>query len=141
MALQSTVWPADLHPPEGIKSWLGTLYATVDSKAPDSGTKLANLYTSDAVVYGLHGKSEGTEAWDHIERRNHEVLRVYTASSNYSDILLVGKLTVDFKNGNQVVAEFIARVLFAEGTESDPKATLYQVWGDSAPWAKAMASK
>ncbi|RSL58709.1 hypothetical protein CEP54_007601 [Fusarium duplospermum] len=143
MALQNTIWAADQPPPEGVKSWLATLYATVDSTADDSGTKLASLYTADAVVCGLHGKSEGTEAiiqsrktaWDHIDRRHHEVLRVYTASSTYSDILLLGRLTVDFKSGTQVVAEFIARVLFAESTENDPKAKLYEVWGVRHPFS------
>ncbi|RMJ08347.1 hypothetical protein CDV36_012043 [Fusarium kuroshium] len=150
MALNNTVWPADLPPPESTKAWLAKLYATVDSKDADSGAKLASLYTSDAVVYGLHGKSEGTEAiiqsrstaWDHIERRDHQVLRVFTASRAYSDIILVGELTVDFKNGKQVTAEFIARIVFEQATGSDPlKASLYQVWGDSSPWTKAAASK
>lgn len=61
MALNSTIWPADLPPPESTKSWLGSLFATVDSKDPNSGAQLASLYTEDAVVYGLHGKVEGKE--------------------------------------------------------------------------------
>ncbi|KAH7231408.1 uncharacterized protein BKA55DRAFT_696327 [Fusarium redolens] len=139
MALQNSIWPLDLPAPKGIKTWLATLFATVGAKEPDSGAKLANLYTSDVVVYGLHGKSEGTEAiiksrqtaWDYVESRNHKVLRVYTASSNYSDVLQVGKLTMGFKNCNSATAEFIARILFEEASENNPKASLYQVWGCS----------
>ncbi|KAF5026979.1 hypothetical protein F66182_1009 [Fusarium sp. NRRL 66182] len=149
MALEHTVWPKDLAPPKNIEHWLATLYATVDSKDPDSGAQLASLYTKDAVVYGLHGKSEGTEAiiqsrktaWDHIERREHEVLRVYTASRSYDDVMLLGRITVDFKNGRQVAADFIAHILFEDTTGDKLKAKLYQVWGDSRPWTEAMASK
>ncbi|KAF3009196.1 hypothetical protein E8E14_006300 [Neopestalotiopsis sp. 37M] len=148
MALNNTIWPVDLAAPENIKSWLAKLFATVDSKDPESGAVLASLYTKDAIVYGLHGKSEGTEAiknsrktaWDNINRRNHEVLRVYTASSTYNDIMLVGRLIVDFKNGKQVDAEFIARIVFAGTTGENLQANLYQVWGDSSPWSKAMSS-
>lgn len=61
MALNNTIWPVALATPENIKSWLAKLFATVDSKDPESGAMLASLYTEDAIVYGLHGKSEGTE--------------------------------------------------------------------------------
>ncbi|KAH6697411.1 hypothetical protein F5X68DRAFT_226786 [Plectosphaerella plurivora] len=142
MALRNTVWPFDIPAPDPIKKWLGDLYETVDSKDSDSGTKLASLYSEDAVVYGMHGKSEGTQAiinsrksaWDAIDRRDHEVLRVYTGAAGYNDILIIGRLTVDFKSGKQVTSEFIARIEFEEGTQSTPKAKLYQIWADSAPW-------
>jgi hypothetical protein len=62
-----------------------------------------------------------------IETRKHEVLSVYTAKEDFSNILLVGKLAAGLKNGKEVVSEFIARVEFIE-TESSPKATLYEVW-------------
>lgn len=68
-------------------------------------------------------------AWDNIDRRKHEILQVYTATSTYRDIMLVGRLTVDFKNGKQVTAEFIARIVFEHTTGEDLQANLYQIWG------------
>lgn len=43
--------------------------------------------------------------------------------------MLVGRLIVDFKNGKQVDAEFIARIVFAGTTGENLQANLYQVWG------------
>lgn len=60
-ALTNTIWPSDLPAPAGLKPWLEKLFAIVDSKAPDSGDKLAAIYSANAVLYGMHGKSEGTK--------------------------------------------------------------------------------
>jgi len=61
MALANTIWAPDIPAPSALKDWLAQLFATVDSKSPDSGEQLAMLYSANAVVYGLHGKSEGSE--------------------------------------------------------------------------------
>lgn len=61
MALNNTIWPSDLPAPPAVHSWLSSLFATVDSKAPDSGDKLASLYTANATVYGMHGAAVGTK--------------------------------------------------------------------------------
>lgn len=163
MALANTIWPAGLPAPSGLKTWLATLFETVDSKAPDSGDKLAALYSADGIVYGLHGKSEGSQgmstkhqrkclaaklcstidlphspiaiaasrktAWDKFESRKHEVLQVFCGKADYSDIIMVGKLTAGLTNGNQVVTEFIAHIEFEGDMETSPKGTLYKVWG------------
>jgi hypothetical protein len=66
-------------------------------------------------------------AWDLIETRKHEVLNVYIAKEDFSDILLIGKLAAGLKNGKDVVSEFVAHLEFTD-TKSSPKATLYEVW-------------
>lgn len=163
MALANTIWPAGLPAPSGLKRWLATLFETVDSKAPDSGDKLAALYSADGVVYGLHGRSEGSQgtsnqhqcrcseaklcstidfpsaptaiadsrktAWEKFESRKHEVLQVFCGKADYSDIIMVGKLTAGLTNGNKVVTEFIAHIEFEGDMETSPKGTLYKVWG------------
>lgn len=65
--------------------------------------------------------------WDLIETRNHEVLSVYTAKEDFSDIVLVGKLSAGLKNGKELVSEFVAHIEFTD-VESSMKATLYEVW-------------
>lgn len=98
-----------------------------------------------------------SKAWDNVDKRKHEVLRVYTAAKNFSDIVVIGRLDSMLKNGREVGFEFVARVVFDRETNDDPKASLYQVWAvspmqsvnpvdanirglkDSAPMARAMA--
>ncbi|OQU95839.1 hypothetical protein CLAIMM_02004 isoform 1 [Cladophialophora immunda] len=145
-ALTNTIWPEGLPPPPALQSWLSKLFETVDSKAPDSGEQLAGLYADNAVIYGMHGRSEGKEAiaasrksaWDNFEFRKHEVLQVFCGKADYSEIALIGKLTAVLKNGNQVVTEFIAQIKFAGDVQQSPEGVLYKVWGDSAPWIKAI---
>lgn len=60
--------------------------------------------------------------------RSHEVLRVYTMNQDFSDILLIGRVTAKFKNGKEVEHEFTARIVFEGDTRVDPKGTLYQIW-------------
>jgi hypothetical protein len=62
-----------------------------------------------------------------IDTRKHEVLNVYIAKEDFSNMVLIGKLTAGLKNGREVVSEFVARLEFTD-VESSPKATLYEVW-------------
>jgi len=143
--MAQTIWPEGAVPP-AVKTWLETLYTLVDSKDPSAPKRVAALYTEDAVVYGMAGKSIGTaeivqareKSWDIMESRKHSILRVYTSTADFSDLLLVGSLTAKFKNGKEATDEFIVRLVFKGDTSTDPKASLYQIWADSAPWLKAI---
>lgn len=90
-----------------------------------------------------------------MESRKHEVLRVYSIKSDFSDLLFVGKLSAKFKNGKEASDEFIVRLVFHGDTSVKPIGKLYQIWAvrcyptpnviiitdacqDSAPWVKAM---
>ncbi|PVH76695.1 hypothetical protein DL98DRAFT_574246 [Cadophora sp. DSE1049] len=145
MSLANTIWPE--HPaPKAVTTWLETLFSLLDSKDPSAPEKAGALYVGDAVVYGMAGKVVGTEAivkarensWTHMDSRKHEVLRVYTSKNDFSDLLLIGKLSAKFKNGKEVTDEFIVRLVFQGDTELNPKGSLYQIWADSAPWLKAI---
>ncbi|KIW90895.1 uncharacterized protein Z519_08678 [Cladophialophora bantiana CBS 173.52] len=135
MSLANTIWSSDIPVPTALRDWLEQLFTTVDSKSSDSGELLAALYTPNATVFGLHGNAEGSEAikqsrktaWDTISSRKHEVLQVYPGQKDYSDLMLIGRLTAGLKN--EVVTEFIAQIHFQGDTSKDPKGTLYKVWG------------
>lgn len=70
-------------------------------------------------------------AWNHVATRKHQVLRVYIAKRDYTDILLVGKVEVKYKNGNDLSTEFIARAAFEVVGDGRVKANLYQGWAVS----------
>lgn len=153
MPLKNTIWPEGQFP-IAIKIWLETLFTLLDSKEPDVPQRVATLYTENAVVYGIAGKATGTarqqiqyfllftysnclleiiqareKSWATMESRKHELLRVYTSNSDFSDLLLIGKLSANFKNGKEATDEFIVRLVLEGETTHNPKGSLYQVWG------------
>ena len=68
-----------------------------------------------------------------MDSRKHEVLRVYSSKNDFSDLLLIGKLSAKFKNGREVTDEFIVRLVFRGDTTVNPKGSLYQIWAVSRP--------
>lgn len=57
MPTANTTWPDGT--PESVKDWLQTLYTTIDSKDPSVPSRVASMYTEDAIVYGAGGKATG----------------------------------------------------------------------------------
>lgn len=56
---------------------------------------------------------------------------MYSASEDFSNILIIGNLVAGLKNGKQVDTEFIAQIDLEEVREGKPRAKLYKVWGVS----------
>lgn len=80
-------------------------------------------------------------AWDHIKTRRHEVAKVFVCNQECDDLMLIGNLKMELKNGNDVEGQFIARVQ-VEGVDSTaPRMKFYTVWADSAPMVIAMQAK
>ncbi|KAL2072004.1 hypothetical protein VTL71DRAFT_11347 [Oculimacula yallundae] len=137
MALANTIWPSDLVTPPELKQWLADFYETVDSKADNSGTKLAALFTDDGIMHGMSGQVAGKEAiaasrksaWTAIASRKHVVVCVYAGAKDFSSILIIGNLVAGLHNGNQIDVEFIAQVDLDGVVQERPRATLYKVWG------------
>jgi hypothetical protein len=55
------------------------------------------------------------------------VLSVYIAKEDFSNIVLIGKLSAGLKNGKEAVSDFVAHLEFTD-VDGSPKATLYEVW-------------
>jgi hypothetical protein len=77
-------------------------------------------------------------SWNHMESRQHSVLRVYSSKVDGSDLLIIGNLKAKFKNGKEAEDQFIIRLTFEGDTSVAPKGSLYQIWADSAIWLKAI---
>ncbi|EXJ76276.1 uncharacterized protein A1O5_00784 [Cladophialophora psammophila CBS 110553] len=142
-------WPDVKEPPAAIKKWVDDFYHLADNQETNAGERLAQLFTPDATMHGLAGPLTGREAiaasrpkaWITQKERRHEPRQVYTTKADYSDILVFGQLKSWFKNGEIVDVEFIAGITFSGDTSKLPLCSLYRVWGDSAPWMKAMSKK
>ncbi|RFU33163.1 hypothetical protein B7463_g3163, partial [Scytalidium lignicola] len=146
MAIENTRWPDIGSVPDGMSGWLERFYTLADTRGDVASREFSELFTDDGTMYGMAGKVQGTKAifesrahgWNAIERRKHEVEQVFTARQDYSNILIQGKITAKFRNGKEVVGGMTAQILFDDATSSNPKASLYKTWGDSAPWVNAM---
>lgn len=68
-------------------------------------------------------------AWKAIATRRHQVLRVYVADCDVSDLLFIANVTMGLRNGKQVEGEFAGRMMIADARGLNPKISLYQVWG------------
>jgi hypothetical protein len=69
-----------------------------------------------------------------MQERRHQLLRVFTSKQDFSDLLLVCKLTAKLKNGNEVSGEFISHLVFEGDTNVHPKGSLYTIWNVSSTY-------
>lgn len=93
-----------------------------------------------------------------MESRKHEILSVYSVKTNFSDLLLLCRLTAKFKNGKEASDDFVVRVVFKGDTNLEPKSSLYKIYAvsflergvncvylllhqDSLPWLRAIHDK
>jgi hypothetical protein len=56
------------------------------------------------------------------------VARVYASTAAGDDLLMIGKVDMDFKNGNSLTVEFIARIIVDDAGSSEPRMKMYKVW-------------
>ena len=67
-------------------------------------------------------------AWDAIKTRHHEVIKVYLCGPDSDDLLLIGKVTMGFRNGKAITEEFAANFVVSGADTQKPRVKLYQVW-------------
>lgn len=146
----STTWPDSHAPPASVQKWVDDFYHLADNQDADAGDRLAALFTSEGVMHGMAGALEGREAisasrpkaWITQKSRRHDPVQIYMGKADYSEILVQGKIKSWFKTGEVVEAEFIAGISFEfENGQQEAKCWRYRVWGDSAPWVKAMSKQ
>ena len=82
----------------------------------------ANLWPRKAI------RRSRDNAWKVIDTRRHEVLKVYTTNTEADDLLLIGRVTVGYKNGETKEGEFIGRIKISYRHISHPRTQLYKVW-------------
>ncbi|OQV08543.1 hypothetical protein CLAIMM_12798 isoform 2 [Cladophialophora immunda] len=167
-ATAHTRWPDVGEVPQWLKNWLDKYFKLADTQGDEaSHREFAAQFAEDGVQHGLGAPLRGKDGmtlhglnifqreteqrslttaiaksrpagWKHMDRRRHEVVQVFTARTDYSDVLIQGKITATFKNKQEVSGEFTAQILFDDGSAAEPKALLYKTWADTAPWIKAM---
>ncbi|KIX97077.1 uncharacterized protein Z520_07191 [Fonsecaea multimorphosa CBS 102226] len=167
-ATAHTKWPDVGDVPQWLKSWLDKYFRLADTQGDEaSNREFATQFAENGVQHGLGAPLQGREGmtlcsmsvlqseaeqktlakaiaksrpggWKHLDWRKHEVVQVFTARKDYSDVLMQGKITAIFKNKQELSAEFTAQIVFEDVSAAEPKALLYKTWADTAPWVKAM---
>lgn len=112
----------------------------VDSHSKAQMVKAPNEYLSRCsrqLIEITDIRVSRDHAWKAISTRRHQVLRVYVADTDASDLLFIASVTMGLRNGKQVEGEFAGRLLIADATGSNPRLRLYQVWGVcNSSWKK-----
>ncbi|KAH0843311.1 hypothetical protein FOPE_08352 [Fonsecaea pedrosoi] len=138
-ATASAKWPDVGEVPQWLKNWLDDFYALADTQGDEASRKFAAHFAEDGVQYGLGGPLRGREAivqarapgWKPMDWRKHEVLQIFTARRDYSDVLVQGRITAVFKNKQEVSGEFAVQIVFDDVSAPEPKAVLYKNWSVS----------
>jgi hypothetical protein len=71
------------------------------------------------------------QAWEYVTSRYHEIVKVYSATDDGSDLLMIGNAILVLKNGKKVQGNFLARAVIEGIKTSDPRMNFFQAWGVS----------
>jgi len=64
-----------------------------------------------------------------VASRYHSIVKVFSATSDGSDLLMIGNAILVLKNGKKIEGDFIARAVIDGIDTSEPKMSLFQAWG------------
>jgi len=144
--IASTVWPS-VGVPKPAQSLLDHFFSLMDTSTDDAGKKLTtDIFTPDASFTSSSGTYRGsaeiqqsrTKAWEHVQSRHHAIARVYAATDDGADLLMLGNAVLVLHNGKRLEGEFLARAVFEGVDTAEPRMRFFQAWGDTGPMIKAM---
>lgn len=104
----------------------------VDSHPKAQMVKTLNEYLSQRscqLMKTAEIRAPRDHAWKAIATRRHQVLRVYVADSDASDLLFIASVIMALRNGKRVEGEFAGRLVISGTRGLNPRLSLYQVWG------------
>ena len=70
-----------------------------------------------------------TKAWEYVETRYHAITKVFSATANGSDLLMIGNAVLRLKNGAEIEGDFIGRAVIQGVDTADPRLSFFQAWG------------
>ncbi|EXJ87203.1 hypothetical protein A1O3_04162 [Capronia epimyces CBS 606.96] len=142
----STSWPS-APVPKPAKELLDYFFSLMDTPTDEAGVKLTeDIFTPDATFISSSGVFKGSaeirdsrkKAWAVVETRYHEVVKVFSATDDASDLLLIGNAVLGLKNGKRIEGDFLARAVFDGISTATPRLSFFQAWGDTGPLLKAL---
>jgi len=162
---ESAEWPS-IEVPEPVKNLVDRFMSLLDDSSSAVGDVLADeIFTSDAKAgFGSH-VFEGSErrlsymchpvgvklnivteirrsrdnAWAVVQSRKHIILKVYISSIEANDILFIGNVTMDLRNGQSPSGEFTGRLTISGADTAAPKLKSYQVWAVSCFYGNSLS--
>jgi hypothetical protein len=142
-ATEQCVWP-ESHVTEEVKSLLGLFFWLADTKADDSGRRMAEEVFTPKGIIQTSQQFQGSEgertprqhiyhqahyqliirveiiasrdhAWDHVQGRKHSIFRVYTRDLSGLDLMLDGQVTMCLKKNDKKLTIPMSIRIVAEG--------------------------
>ncbi|KIN03243.1 hypothetical protein OIDMADRAFT_53039 [Oidiodendron maius Zn] len=144
--IASTIWPAT-PVPEHARMLINNFLDILDHNTEDAGEKLVKyIFTADAEFHSSGGVARGhkeirasrTAAWKIVKYRRHDVVKVYSATDDASDLMWIGDAVLILKNDKEVKGAFLARIVLEDVNSKDVRIKYFQVWGDSGPMMKVL---
>ncbi|KAI5460726.1 hypothetical protein BGZ63DRAFT_425212 [Mariannaea sp. PMI_226] len=130
----ASVWPL-IDIPVEIKQLVVHFFSLADSKADDSGERLAaEVFISDGIFMLADGTFSGTDeirgcrkhAWDTITFRRHEVFKIYINDAGGTDLILIGQLHMKTSDGASLNRQFVARMEIEQASPG-PRIRQYRI--------------
>ncbi|EXJ66769.1 uncharacterized protein A1O5_09964 [Cladophialophora psammophila CBS 110553] len=135
--VSSTSWPSTAVP-KAVQDLLDYFFSLMDTNSDEAGLKLIeDIFTPEATFISSSGVFKGSaeirgsrkKAWELVESRYHSIVKVFSATSDGSDLLMIGSAILGLKNGKKIEGDFIARAVI-EGIDTlEPKMSFLQAWG------------
>lgn len=91
----------------------------------------SSLPNKSCTDQGLELSASRDNAWNIVSRRRHVVLNLFSANLRGDDLMFIGHVEMDFRNGKSVSGQFTGRLGVEYTASQKPKLTLYQVWAVS----------
>jgi len=144
--IAKTSWP-ETPVPEPVKKLIDTLLEIFDKNTEDAGEKLVKyVFTPDAEMHTsagvYHGHAEigpsRKAAWEIVKYRRHDVVKVFSAADDASDLMWIGDAVLLLTNDKEVAGPFLAHIKFANVHSEDVRIKYFKVWGDSGPMVKIL---
>ncbi|EMD00606.1 hypothetical protein BAUCODRAFT_135403 [Baudoinia panamericana UAMH 10762] len=134
--------PSDGSVKHEIRKYYEEFYATSDT--PDAHEKYAAGFTRDAKLIMASNEANGTQEilkmregmWEKVAKRSHKPAQIYSFGPGSNDVMLLGTVDYELKDGRKTTVDWAARSQFAEEA-GQLKMSFYQVYLDTAAMAKA----
>jgi len=146
-ATKDTEWP-DLELPKNLAPFLDKFFGILDNDTEDAGQRLVDEIFADDGEFATHSKPfKGrqeilnccADRWASVKERLHVIDKVYTASKDGSDLLVIGHARQVLRiNDIEVTGELIGRITLEKVGTDDMRIKFFKVWGDSGPMLKKL---
>ena len=144
-------WPDnDIAIPQGARDVLEFFYRLVDTESEEALKQWTLLFTEDGLVEIGSKRVQGHVAllgerkssWVKVKSRKHRLHRVYVTANAGLDLLAIGSVDIECRNGARFSQEFAQNFLLQQGDDGKFHILKFQAWivSNGMAWAYVVES-